>query len=97
MPLADVRKLLASRWHEERVLALLILVRQYERGDERQKGTIYEAYLRSTRHINNWDLVDCSAPQIVGGHLARRGAHRQPRENQRRSGNGASPSLPPCI
>ena len=72
MPLREVRKLLASEWHEERVLALLILVRQYDRGDAAAKTKIYEAYLRSTRHINNWDLVDCSAPQIVGGHLAGR-------------------------
>ena len=72
MPLREVRQLLASEWHEERVLALLILVRQYERGDAAAKNKIYEAYLRSTRHINNWDLVDCSAPQSVGGPLAGR-------------------------
>ena len=73
MPLREARRLLTSEWHEERVLALLILVRQYERGDTATKEKIYDAYLRSTRHINNWDLVDCSAPQIVGGHLARKG------------------------
>ena len=72
MPLRDVRKLLMSEWHEERSLALLILVRQYERGDQRARDAIYDAYLRSTRHINNWDLVDCSAAQIVGAHLAQR-------------------------
>jgi 3-methyladenine DNA glycosylase AlkD len=72
LPLRDVRKLLTSEWHEERVLALLILVRQYERGDQHVRDAIYDAYLRSTRHINNWDLVDCSAAQIVGAHLAAR-------------------------
>ena len=72
LPLRDVRKLLTSEWHEERVLALLILVHQYERGDEQMRDAIYDAYLRSTRHINNWDLVDCSAAQIVGAHLAAR-------------------------
>ena len=70
MPLRDVRKLLTSEWHEERILALLILVRQYERGDAPTRDAIFDAYLRSTRHINNWDLVDCSAPQIVGAQLA---------------------------
>jgi 3-methyladenine DNA glycosylase AlkD len=70
LPLRDTRTLLASEWHEERVLALLILVRQYERGDPPARDAIYDAYLRSTRHINNWDLVDCSAAQIVGAHLA---------------------------
>ena len=70
LPLREVRKLLTSEWHEERVLALVILVRQYERGDQQVRDAIYDAYLRSTRHINNWDLVDCSAAQIVGAHLA---------------------------
>ena len=69
---ADVRKLLTSEWHEERSLGLLILVRQFERGDQAARDKIYDLYLRHTRHINNWDLVDCSAPQIVGGHLASR-------------------------
>jgi 3-methyladenine DNA glycosylase AlkD len=68
-PLRDLRKLLTSEWHEERLLALLIMVRQYERGDQLTRDAIYDAYLRSTRHINNWDLVDASAPQIVGAHL----------------------------
>src|SRR5688572_27612520 len=58
MSIRDVRKLLASGWHEERVLALLILVRQYESGDAAEKNKIYDTYLRATRHINNWDLVD---------------------------------------
>jgi 3-methyladenine DNA glycosylase AlkD len=71
MPLGDVVRLLESRWHEERLLALLILVRQYARGDERTRQRIHRAYLRHTRFINNWDLVDSSAPQIVGAHLRR--------------------------
>ena len=72
LPLRDARKLLTSQWHEERLLALLILVRQYERGGEDTRAAVYDVYLRSTRHINNWDLVDCSAAQIVGAHLAER-------------------------
>ena len=76
LPLREVRRLLTSEWHEERLLALLILMRQFERGDQHAKDTIYDAYLRSTRHINNWDLVDCSAPRIVGSYLA--GRNRAP-------------------
>ena len=72
LPMRDVRALLTSEWHEARALALLILVRQYERGDQAARDAIYAVYLRSTRHINNWDLVDCSAAQIVGAHLASR-------------------------
>lgn len=71
-PLAEVRNLLRSPFHEERLLALLILVRQYERADERRRGAIYSLYLRSARFVNNWDLVDLTAPNIVGVHLRNR-------------------------
>ena len=69
MTLKHVVILLKSDWHEERLLALLILVSQYARGDERTRKAIHELYLRHTRWINNWDLVDSSAAQIVGAHL----------------------------
>ncbi len=69
LPLREVASLLTSRWHEERLLALLILVRQYARGDERTRRMIYQMYLRHTRWINNWDLVDSSAAHIVGAQL----------------------------
>jgi 3-methyladenine DNA glycosylase AlkD len=76
LPLKDVVRLLKSGWHEERQLALLILIRQYQRANPAQRDTIYNLYLRNTRHINNWDLVDCSAGPIVGAHLE--GGGRQP-------------------
>ncbi len=66
---AAVSRLLTSRWHEERLLALLILVRQYGRGDAARREAIYRQYLANTASINNWDLVDSSAAQIVGAHL----------------------------
>jgi len=69
MPLRDLSSLLKSRWHEERLLALLILVRQYERGAPSTRNAIYRLYLGHTRYINNWDLVDTSADAIVGAHL----------------------------
>ena len=69
MPLKYVAALLQSRWHEERLLALLILVRQYVRADMRARRSIHQLYLRNTRSINNWDLVDSSAPHIVGAWL----------------------------
>ncbi|MDA8100307.1 MAG: DNA alkylation repair protein [Nitrospiraceae bacterium] len=65
-PLPEVAKLLRSTWHEDRVLALLILVSQFERGDEKVRKTIFALYLKHTKYINNWDLVDLSAPRIVG-------------------------------
>lgn len=72
LPLSDIAALLASPWHEERLLALVMLVRQYERGTAAQREAIYRLYRRSTACINNWDLVDCSAGSIVGAHLAAR-------------------------
>lgn len=64
--------LLQSPYHEERMAALLILVDQYGRGDARRKKAIFDLYLAHTSRINNWDLVDLSAPHIVGAHLFRK-------------------------
>lgn len=69
LPLAEVFALLKSPWHEERQLALFILVRRYAKGDSAERERIYARYLKSTKLINNWDLVDCSAEHIVGPHL----------------------------
>jgi 3-methyladenine DNA glycosylase AlkD len=68
---SQVLKLLHSKFHEERLAALLILVEQYKFGDVAQKKAIFELYLSNTAYINNWDLVDLTAPQIVGGQLFR--------------------------
>ena len=65
----EVLKLLRSAYHEERLAALLILVEQYRRGDASRKRSIYNLYLSNTGCINNWDLVDLTAPHIVGAHL----------------------------
>ena len=69
LPLKELEKLLASKWHEARLLALVIMVDQYERADERVRDAIFRAYIRNTHRINNWDLVDASARDIVGAHL----------------------------
>jgi 3-methyladenine DNA glycosylase AlkD len=70
--LADVKKLLSSRVHEHRFTALEILVFQFEAGDDSAKQKVFDFYLKHTRYINNWDLVDTSAPYIVGEYLATR-------------------------
>jgi 3-methyladenine DNA glycosylase AlkD len=72
LPLSEVAKLLASPIHEHRFAALEILVAQYERGDEGRRQQIFEFYLAQTHRTNNWDLVDTSAPYIVGKHLLTR-------------------------
>lgn len=64
-----IRGLLASAIHEERLLALMILVGQFEKGAEADRRRIYRLYLANTGRINNWDLVDLSAPNILGGYL----------------------------
>jgi 3-methyladenine DNA glycosylase AlkD len=69
LSLREVTRLLQSPWHEERLLALLLLVRQYRRGDTARRASIYRCYLRHRARINNWDLVDVSAEHIVGAHL----------------------------
>ena len=61
--------LLKSGWHEARAVALMLLVRQFQRGDEQTQKRIYQLYLKSTKFINSWDLVDMSAEHIVGGWL----------------------------
>lgn len=65
LPLADVKKLLKSKYHEERLVALLILVHVFQ-SEEKKREAIYAFYLKNTKYINNWDLVDLSAHKIVG-------------------------------
>ncbi len=71
--LRHIRALLHSGYHEERLAALLCLVDRYQRGDAIQKKEIFSLYLNNTVFINNWDLVDLTAPHIVGEQLFRKG------------------------
>ena len=65
----DLKELIKSKVHEERLIATFILVDQYKRGDEKKKKSVYDFYLKNRKGINNWDLVDLSAPKIVGAYL----------------------------
>jgi len=69
LPDKDIFALLRSPWHEERLCALLMLKEKFLRGGTKEKAGIYRGYLSNTRFINNWDLVDITAPEIVGGWL----------------------------
>jgi len=71
VPLPILKRLLKSEFHEIRLFSLLSLVYQYEKTDQQEK--IYKTYLSNTKYINNWDLVDTSAPNIVGDYLQARG------------------------
>lgn len=70
LPLGEMLKLLHAGMHEERLLALLMLIRAFTRGDNVLKKKIFKLYLRNTQYINNWDLVDLTAPHIIGAYLA---------------------------
>lgn len=72
LPISDTIKLLQSPFHEDRLIALLILIYQYHAGNTQTQKNIYTRYLQSTQWINNWDLVDTSAHKIVGRHLLHR-------------------------
>ncbi len=76
IPLKEVRSVLKSAFHEERLCALLILVQKFAKGAAKERAAIYTLYVKNTKYINNWDLVDLSAHQIVGGYLIDKG--RQP-------------------
>ena len=65
----EIKQLLKSEIHEERLLSLFLLIHRYSKGDEPEKKRIYELYLKNTKFINNWDLVDSSAGHIVGAFL----------------------------
>ena len=83
LALSEVEMLLHSEIHEERLLALIILVLQFEKADKTTRKQIFDCYVGNTEHINNWDLVDLSAPQIVGGYLEARS--RKPLDRLARS------------
>jgi 3-methyladenine DNA glycosylase AlkD len=74
--LTEAVALLGSMWHEDRLLALLILIERYRKADESGRESIYALYSSQTARINNWDLVDISAPHVVGRHLS--GSDRTP-------------------
>lgn len=69
LTLNDVRSLLKNRYHEVRLIALMILIEQMKKADEKMKKKIFDLYLASTKYINNWDLVDLSSHRIVGEYL----------------------------
>lgn len=70
LPFGGCTLLLQSEYHEERLLALLLLMARFKKGDEATRTKIHLHYMRSVRYINNWDLVDVSAEHIPGAHLA---------------------------
>lgn len=69
LPLPRVLHLLTSEFHEERLLALVMLVNAFNKAEGAGRDEIYSNYLENTHYINSWDLVDSAAYQIVGRYL----------------------------
>jgi 3-methyladenine DNA glycosylase AlkD len=65
----DIDDLVKSEYHELRLAGLLIIVKKFEKGDPKEQKKIFEYYLSHLKYINNWDLVDLTAPNIVGNYL----------------------------
>ena len=76
LSLNDLQELLNSKIHEERLISLFILVNQYKKAEkennEKNKKEIFNFYLKNAKNINNWDLVDLSAPNIIGNYLLKK-------------------------
>ena len=66
---SDIQRLLNSKIHEQRLVALLLLVEKYKKGNDKEKKEIVKLYLKNTKNINNWDLVDLSSHYILGDYL----------------------------
>ena len=69
MPLAKIQDLIDSETHDERSVGGLILTYKYEKASEQEKANIANFYLKNARKFNNWDLVDSTAPKILGEFL----------------------------
>lgn len=70
LSLEDIQSLIKNPYHEIRLFALLVMVFVYEKSsDEKVRTDIFDLYLKNVNYINNWDLVDLSAPKIIGRHV----------------------------
>ena len=69
---SELLKILKSEYHEARLLALLIMVLKFQKGNEDEKERWVQIYLKHTKYINNWDLVDSSSHQIVGAYFLKK-------------------------
>ena len=69
LSLGEVEKLLKSEVHECRFVGLVIVSEQYKRAESARRGALVKFYLKHAKRVNNWDLVDTSAPRILGDYL----------------------------
>ncbi len=69
LPLSEIKEILYSKVHEERLCALLLLVEKFNKANDLEQKKIFDFYIKNAQQANNWDLVDLSAPKIVGKYL----------------------------
>ncbi|MDP2638812.1 MAG: DNA alkylation repair protein, partial [Candidatus Azambacteria bacterium] len=69
LTLLDLEKLIHNKIHEHRLTGLMILYKKFNKAQEKERKKIYKFYLKNTKWVNNWDLVDLSAREIIGGYL----------------------------
>jgi len=81
LSLLEIKKILYSKVHEERLCALLLLVEKYQKADREGKKEVFNFYIKNAKQANNWDLVDLSAPKIVGDYLLDK--NKSPKSNKR--------------
>ena len=72
LPIDDIASLLKEKWHEARLLAVILLSNRYAKGSPAERKKIFDLYVANAARVNNWDLVDASAANIVGAHLETR-------------------------
>ena len=66
----EMQTFIKSKYHEERLLGLIILVNKYSKAkDEKVRNQLYKIYVSSFKYVNNWDLVDVTCPHVIGKHL----------------------------
>lgn len=70
LELGEIEKLLKNEYHEARLTGLLIVVERFKKAEQKERERIFKFYCKNTGYINNWDLVDLSAPSVVSGYLA---------------------------
>lgn len=69
LSLPEIKKILYSKIHEERLCALLMLVEKFAMANFKERKSIFNFYIKNAKQVNNWDLVDLSAPKIAGEYL----------------------------
>lgn len=70
VPLSTIQEFMKSKYHEERLFSVLSMVLRFEKGTPETRRMVFDLYVQNIRYVNNWDLVDLSAHQIIGGYLA---------------------------